>query len=257
MRRLILTLALVAWAADAGAQITLVSGQTATSTSGTMWVTGSLDETLNFPGSVTSGNTVVAWTSFGRSTRTMSCTHDGGAMTAINVKGAGASDGDPIVLMFARVATTTGTGVTCTISATDDNLTQVFAIAEFTGMAGTLSTQGGAGVNTTTAAETSAATTHDSGADLTPDTAHNLQVSALLCTGNGGTWTDDGHTMLVSGSPYRVGYRIQSAATAQDWVPTSTNNVTCEVVTQILDGAAGGGGGSSSAKNCLMMGVCE
>jgi hypothetical protein len=258
MRRLFLALVLLAWATAAEAQIALVSGQTATSTTGTMWVTGSLDETLTFPGSVTSGNLVVAWTAFARSTRTMSCTHDGNAMTALNVKGAGAANGDPIVLLFGRVATTTGTGVTCTMSASDDNLIQGFAIAEFSGAASTLSTAGGAGVNTTTNAETTTTTTHDSGADITPDTTHNLMMGGILSSSSGGTWGDDGFTMLVSGTNIRLGYLVQSAATAGDWVPTTSNSVTTEVGLVNLDGAAGGGSSTCGRGMTLLgAGTCD
>jgi hypothetical protein len=241
MRKLFLALlALLVWAMPAWAQITLVSGQTASSTSGTMWVGGSLDQTLSFPGAVTSGNTVVAWTGWTLPSRTMSCTHDGNAMTAITTVGGTGGSYQSAFQVFAIVATTTGTDVTCTMSGTDPNEVQSFAIAEFTGTAAVLSTQGVTGVNTTTAAETTAATSHDSGADLTPDTTHNLSVMGAVCTGNGGTWGNDGATMIISGAFWRTGYLIQSSTTALDWVPTTTNSVDCEIAHQNLDGATAG-----------------
>lgn len=256
MRKILLCLALVLSASPVWAQVSLVSGQTNTTAVDTLWVAGSFDETLAFPGAVTSGNTVVAWTQFADSRRTMTCTHDGNAMTALTVRGATSANGDQIELIFARVATTTGTSVTCTISGADNNGYQQFTIAEFAGLAATLSTSGGAGVSTVTAVETSAATSHDTGADLTPDTTDNLFLSALGCTSDPGAVGADGHTMLVNGGTfgnYHVGYRIQSAATAQDWVPTSANSVGCEVVTVNLDGAAGGGG--SSPRRLTLLGV--
>lgn len=259
LRSLVVALAVVAWAAaPASAQYALVPGQSATSTSGTMWTTGSLDETLNLPGAVTAGNLVVAWTAYAQSARTMSCTHDGNAMTILNVKGAGATGGDPIVHFFGRIATTTGTGVTCTISGNDGAGVQGFAVAEFSGPAATLSTAGGAGVNTTTNTETTTATTHDSGADITPDTANNLMVGGIISAASGGTWTDDGFTMLVSTTQIRLGYLIQASATAGDWVPTSSNAVTAEIGLVNIDGAAGGGGSATcGALMRLGAGKCD
>lgn len=230
--------------------------QSATSTTGTMWTTGSFDETLTLGGAVTVGNTVVAWAGWGNSARTMSCTHDGNAMTRIAQKGATAANGDAAVEIFARVATTTGSGVTCTISGNDANGTQMFAVAEFSGMPATLSTSGGAGVSAVTAAETSAATSHDSGADLTPDTTHNLFLYGMLSVANGGTWGDDGATMLITGTNQRVGYRIQTAATAGDWVPTTTNSVAGEVTAVNLDGAAVAAAGCRGGLLLLGAGKC-
>lgn len=256
MRRLLLAVALLLCPALASAQVALVQSQT--STTGTMWTTGSFDETLTFAGAVTSGNTVVAWTSYGNSARTMSCTHDGNAMTAVLNKGATATNGDMAMLVFARVATTTGTGVTCTISGNDANGIQGFSTAEFSGMAAALSTSGGAGVSATTSAETAAATSHDSGADLTPDTTHNLMLGGVVVTADGGTWGNDGFTMLISGTLIRHGYLIQSAATAGDWVPTTSNARSGEVGLVNLDGAAGGGGGGTTCTRMLLgVGACE
>lgn len=255
LRNLLLTAALVlAWASPAWAQMALVSGQTATSTSGTMWTTGSFGETLSFPGAVTSGNLVVAWTGWGNTVRTMSCTHDGNAMTALNAV-EGSANGNMGMQLFGRIATTTGTDVTCTISGNDANGVQGFAIAEFSGPAATLSTQGGAGVNSTTNTGTTSATTHDSGADLTPDTTHNLMLGGIICTSDGGTWTDDGFTMLVSHTTARFGYLLQTSTTAGDWVPTTSNALgNCDVGLQNIDGADGGGGGGAS-KTLTLLGV--
>jgi hypothetical protein len=252
---------LLLWASTAQAQIALVAGQTATSTSGTMWITGSLDETLTLPGAVTVGNTVVAWTGWGDSRRTMSCSHDGNPMSEVGNRGATAANGDMAIEIWARVATTSGSGVVCTIGGNDANATQVFAVAEFSGTAGTLSTSGGAGVTLTNAAEMTSATTHDSGADLTPDTPHNLMLGGLITqAADGGTWTNDGFTMLVSTGIMRIGYLIQSLATAGDWTPTSTNAVTAEIGLVNLDGAAGGGGGGGGCTGGVLLlgaGKCE
>lgn len=221
-----------------GASAQIAHVQSNSAVSNTFWVTGSLDETLSFAGAVTSGNTVVAWTMWAVNSVDMSCTHDGNAMTPISNPDMTASGK---VEMFARVATTTGTGVVCTATGNDAAGNHGFCIAEFSGAAGTLSTQGGAGVTATAEAETTGATSHDSGADLTPDTAHNVSVAASRSASNGGTWGDDGFTMILSNSTRRCGYLIQSSATAHDWVPTTSNSVNAATALNNLDGATAGG----------------
>ena len=249
---LLIALALLLCPALASAQVALV--QSNTSTSGTMWTTGSFAEQLCLPGAVTPGNTLVAWTSWGNSARTMTADIDAvGAMTTILNKGATATNGDPAVQMFARVATTTEQCVTATISGNDANGIQAFSLAEFSGMAATLSTSGGAGVSATTSAEiTPANANHDSGADLTPDTPHNVMLGGSMTTTTSANWADDGFTMLTSTGTIRHGYLIQSSA--GDWVPsTSPDTRVSETGLVNLDGAAVAGG--SCRGGLLLMGV--
>lgn len=225
------------------AQIALVQSTSQTDLGGGMWTTGSLDQTLTFSSPVTVGNTVGAWTLYGNLGRTMNCTLDGNAMTEVL---SGNTASNMIVRIYGRVATSTGQNVVCTISA-NDILTQQFCIGEFSGTAATLSTAGGAGVTAPTASETASGTSHDSGADITPDTAHNLFLGGLYPSGNPGTITDmDGFTAIASDAAGICAYRIQTSATAQDWVVGITNSRTTEIGITNLDGAAGGGGGGGS-----------
>jgi hypothetical protein len=61
--------------------------------------------------------------------------------------------------------------------------------------------------------------------------------------------------MLISETTRRVGYLIQTATTAGDWVPTTTNAVTCEVTNQNVDGATAGGGWPQGSQQLLIRGV--
>lgn len=246
MRRLILTLALVAWAVETSAQVSF--SQVAWSANTNAFETDAI-ETVSFGGTVSTGCRVYVGIGVTATNRTISSVTDDGSNTyALATQGGqdatteSASSGTEVWIYTAPVTTTMQT-VTVTISSALATPARVATWA-VCGQHATTPTE-----DTAVATQTSA-TSHPCGGLVTASAG-----SALVgfIGGSNGTYNNEaGWTSNGSVTNYHAAYRTIDAATTT-WTPTTSASEATTSVCLAITPAAGGGGGSSNTR--LLLGV--
>jgi hypothetical protein len=206
-------------------------------------------ETITLPGSVTSGNLVVVAVCSEYST---AANRNAAVPTASNITfsriGSTVYAPTGFICLFRGVATGAFTAITCTSTAGDGVTPANIGSDNSWIWAGEFSGNAASQTPVYSSATPSGTQTHASGS-VTPSSAENLFVA--VTSGTSATWTPDANFTtdangLVSDALHRrILYRIQSAATAQNFTSTSDINRDSAVVLASFQGT--GGGGSSVA----------
>lgn len=204
---LILVMSSPSWAAMAHVRSNCVSGNLYAGTNSYVYT---------YPGGApTVGNLVII--SSVQDTRSVSSV--AGTGTTYTINGANTNHGAGFnTSQWKAIAAGSDTTVTVTLSGTSGSVNSIVCFAEFSGAN---SDQSGSTAN---GAANTATTTHNSGS-VTPPTADNVVIVTAF-TSNGADFTHDSDfTAVTTGHNYAYfAYRIQSAATIQEYNGTSGVN---------------------------------